>query len=77
MSPVGLQKIKIHGSLCVGAEITLGKAEMNKHICNVVSRKHQKAHGWKRQSKAGRGKVHKNPGERGNPFLQGVITRQI
>lgn len=61
MSPVGLQKIRIHGSLCVGAEIPLGKAEMNELICSVVSRKHQKECGWKHQSKAGRGEVHKKP----------------
>lgn len=43
MSPVGLQKMGIHGSLCMGAEVPLGKAEMKEHICNVVSRKKQKA----------------------------------
>lgn len=68
MFPVGLQEIKIHGSLCVGAEITLAKAEMNEHICNVVSRKHQKACGWKQQSKADRGKVHEKCKGKGKSF---------
>lgn len=52
----------------MGAEITLGKAEMNKHICNVVSRKPQRACDWKRQSKADRGKVHKKSRGKGESF---------
>lgn len=47
---------------------SLGKAELNKHIYNVVPRKHQKACGWKHQSKADRGKMHKKPGGKGKSF---------